>query len=92
MLLLEKELVTMPLDRGLILPGITRMSILELAKQWKDVKVVEKVVTMCDIMKSLDESRVRNCIYVFIKSKKKDRTSPGKRFRIGKGAQIKLMT
>ena len=30
---LEKELVTPPLD-GLILPGVTRMSLLDLAKEW----------------------------------------------------------
>ena len=29
----EEELVTHPLD-GLILPGITRMSMLDLARQW----------------------------------------------------------
>ena len=32
------ELVTAPLDRGDILPGVTRRSILELARGWGDQK------------------------------------------------------
>ena len=37
----EDELITPPLD-GTILPGVTRMSILEMAKGLKEFKVVEK--------------------------------------------------
>ena len=35
----EKELVTAPLDDGTILPGVTRDSILELARGWGEFKV-----------------------------------------------------
>ena len=33
-LLLENELVTPPLDQGIILPGVTRTSLMELARDW----------------------------------------------------------
>ncbi|CAH2268183.1 jg8190 [Pararge aegeria aegeria] len=41
----DKQLSTPPLN-GLILPGVTRRSILELASQWEDVTVKEEVITM----------------------------------------------
>ncbi|XP_063379817.1 branched-chain-amino-acid aminotransferase, cytosolic [Cydia fagiglandana] len=41
----DKQLSTPPLN-GLILPGITRRSILELASQWEDLVVKEEVITM----------------------------------------------
>ncbi|CAM5999086.1 unnamed protein product [Sphagnum balticum] len=34
----EKELVTPPLEDGLILPGVTRISLLELARSWANLK------------------------------------------------------
>ncbi|KAF4524679.1 hypothetical protein B566_EDAN009523 [Ephemera danica] len=37
----ERELITPPLD-GLILPGITRQSIIELALEWNEFKVTER--------------------------------------------------
>ena len=36
----EKELITAPLD-GTILPGVTRDSILQLAREWGEFKVTE---------------------------------------------------
>ena len=35
------ELITPPLERGDILPGVTRRSILELARKWGEFDVVE---------------------------------------------------
>ncbi|GAV07647.1 hypothetical protein RvY_17462 [Ramazzottius varieornatus] len=53
----EKELVTPPLN-GLILPGVTRTSLLELAREWGVFKVTEKNITMKDIIKSIKEKRL----------------------------------
>lgn len=53
----EKELVTHPLD-GLVLPGITRKSLLELARQWGEFKVTERPYTMAEITKALNENRL----------------------------------
>ena len=52
----------MPLNMGLVLPGITRQSIIELARRWNEFDVVEKVFTMSDIMKALDDERVIACL------------------------------
>ncbi|KAG1953364.1 branched-chain-amino-acid aminotransferase, cytosolic isoform X2 [Pimephales promelas] len=54
----EEELATPPLD-GIILPGITRQSILELARKWGEFKVSERYLTMADLQKALVENRVR---------------------------------
>jgi branched-chain amino acid aminotransferase len=53
----EKELITPPLN-GLILPGITRDSILTLAHQWGEFKVNEASFTMPQICKLLNEGRL----------------------------------
>ena len=53
----ERELVTPPLD-GLILPGVTRLSLLELAREWKEFRVVERTVTMAEVIQAHDEKRV----------------------------------
>ena len=45
----ELELVTPPLDSGCILPGITRQSILELAREWGEFNVVERRITMKEV-------------------------------------------
>lgn len=54
---IEKELVTPPLN-GLILPGITRASILELAHEWNEFRVSERDVPMAEIVHLLSENRV----------------------------------
>ncbi|XP_065124663.1 branched-chain-amino-acid aminotransferase, cytosolic isoform X1 [Paramisgurnus dabryanus] len=53
----EEELATPPLD-GIILPGVTRQSILELARKWGEFKVSERYLTMADLRRALEESRV----------------------------------
>lgn len=45
----ERELVTPPLTRGDILPGVTRQSILELTREWGEFDVVERSITMPEI-------------------------------------------
>jgi len=53
----EKELITADLD-GSILPGVTRKSILELAREWKEFKVTERQWTMTELISALKENRV----------------------------------
>jgi branched-chain amino acid aminotransferase len=54
----EKELITPPLTDGTILPGVTRASVLDLARQWGDFKVTEANFTMTQVAKALSEGRV----------------------------------
>eukprot|EP00698_Gefionella_okellyi_P003720 TRINITY_DN13467_c0_g1_i1.p1 TRINITY_DN13467_c0_g1~~TRINITY_DN13467_c0_g1_i1.p1 ORF type:complete len:394 (+),score=68.39 TRINITY_DN13467_c0_g1_i1:109-1290(+) len=53
----EKELVTCPLD-GTILPGVTRDSVLQLARSWGDFKVSERPFTIHELLKANKEGRV----------------------------------
>ncbi|GAB1601681.1 branched-chain-amino-acid aminotransferase, cytosolic-like [Argonauta hians] len=53
----EKELITPPLD-GLILPGVTRRSLLELAQSWNEFKVSEKNINMQGLLTALKENRI----------------------------------
>ncbi|CAG9815723.1 unnamed protein product, partial [Phaedon cochleariae] len=46
----EKVLVTPPLNE-LILPGVVRHSILELARLWKECRVEERMFTMAELLK-----------------------------------------
>lgn len=55
----ENELVTPPLDSGLILPGVTRTSLLDLGRSWGEFKVTEKDFNMGDLLKALHENRVK---------------------------------
>lgn len=55
---IENELVTPPLTDGLILPGVTRDSLLEIACDWNEFKVTERYPTMEEIRKSIVEKRV----------------------------------
>jgi len=54
----ETELVTPPLSLGVVLPGVTRDSILGIARQWKEFKVSERRVTMADLLKAREENRL----------------------------------
>ncbi|XP_053798751.1 branched-chain-amino-acid aminotransferase, cytosolic isoform X2 [Vidua macroura] len=54
----ENELATPPLD-GIILPGVTRQSILDLARDWGEFKVSERYITMSDLTAALEKSRVK---------------------------------
>ncbi|KAL0085042.1 aminotransferase [Phycomyces blakesleeanus] len=53
----ELELITPPLD-GSILPGVTRDSILSLAREWNEFKVVERKITMPELRDASKEGRV----------------------------------
>ena len=53
------ELTTPPLSSGLILPGVTRMSVLELASaEWPQVEVTQRRVTMGEVMAGLEDGRL----------------------------------
>lgn len=54
----EVELLTPPLD-GTILPGVTRQSLLDLARQWGEFKISERGMTMPELVKGLQENRVK---------------------------------
>ncbi|TPX31968.1 branched-chain-amino-acid transaminase [Synchytrium microbalum] len=56
----QPELVTPPLD-GTILPGVTRDSILSLARTWGEFKVSERPITMPELAGALKEGRVLEC-------------------------------
>lgn len=52
------EIVTPPLTRGDILPGVTRRSILELARSWNEYDVNERFLTMSEVVTAQNEGRV----------------------------------
>jgi len=54
----EEELITPPLN-GLILPGITRKSLLELGREWGEFKVVEKSFTIQQVVRGVQEGRIK---------------------------------
>lgn len=57
----ETELITPSLDYGgggIILPGVTRKTILELTRQWGEFKVTEGNFKMADVARAVDEGRV----------------------------------
>lgn len=54
----EKELITATLEDGLILPGVTRNSILDLARKCPELKVTEGHWTMPELIEALNEKRV----------------------------------
>lgn len=54
----EMELITPGLD-GTILPGVTRISILELVRDWGEFKVTERAFTMDELLEGLKENRVK---------------------------------
>ncbi|XP_062512590.1 branched-chain-amino-acid aminotransferase, cytosolic-like [Corticium candelabrum] len=54
----ENELVTPPLD-GLILPGVVRKSLIELAQQWGTIKVSERRITMAETVKAVKDGRLK---------------------------------
>jgi branched-chain amino acid aminotransferase len=53
----EKELITCPLD-GTILPGITRQSVLDLARDWGEFKVTERQFKIQELVKAAKENRI----------------------------------
>ncbi|XP_028274972.1 branched-chain-amino-acid aminotransferase, cytosolic [Parambassis ranga] len=54
----EEELATPPLD-GIILPGVTRQSILELTRKWGEFQVTECHLTMTQLCCALKQQRVK---------------------------------
>nr|CAD2170106.1 unnamed protein product [Meloidogyne enterolobii] len=54
----EKELITPPLDDGLILPGIVRESVLTLVREWDEFKVSESYPTIAQMKKAIAEKRL----------------------------------
>ncbi|RUS80005.1 hypothetical protein EGW08_012239 [Elysia chlorotica] len=55
----EEELLTPTLDSGLVLPGITRKSLLQITREWNEFKVSETEISMARFIKALNEGRVR---------------------------------
>ncbi|CAL1271716.1 unnamed protein product [Larinioides sclopetarius] len=53
----DLELITPPLD-GTILPGITRQSLLDLAREWNEFKVSERPITMKEVIQAKAEGRL----------------------------------
>jgi len=53
----EKEVVTAPLD-GTILPGVTRDSMLAMLREEGEYKVTERIYTLKEIMKAIEEGRM----------------------------------
>merc|ERR1712131_14781 len=53
----ERELLTPPLD-GIILPGVTRQSLLDLSRSWNEFKVTERTMGMKELLGALDAGRV----------------------------------
>ena len=54
----RKELVTAPITRGDILPGVTRQSILELCREWKEFDVREETLTLPEVRTAIQENRL----------------------------------
>ena len=52
------ELVTAPLTRGDILPGVTRASILDLCRSWGEFDVSERFPTMGEIKEAAEDNRL----------------------------------
>ncbi|CAD5215964.1 unnamed protein product [Bursaphelenchus okinawaensis] len=55
----EEELVTPPLVDGLILPGVTRDSLIDLCREWNEFKITERYPTMEEIRRAVKEKRVK---------------------------------
>lgn len=54
----EHELITPPLKDGLILPGVTRDSLLTIARNWGEFQVTERYPTMEEVRRACAEQRV----------------------------------
>jgi len=54
----DLELVTPPIEQGIILPGVTRESLLQLAREWGEFKVSERPITMGELVTAVDQNRV----------------------------------
>jgi len=54
----NRELVTSPLSSGIILPGVTRRSVIEMVSEWEGVKVSERKITMGEVLEARQEGRL----------------------------------
>jgi len=54
----SEELVTPPLNKGTILPGVTRRSIIELCSTWPGITVSERKITMSEVMSAHAEGNL----------------------------------
>jgi branched-chain amino acid aminotransferase len=54
----RKELITPPLERGDILPGVTRDSIVQLAHSWKDIDMIERNITMAEVKQKAKDGQL----------------------------------
>merc|ERR1719154_78971 len=54
----SQELVTPPLDTGVILPGVTRRSIVEMVSTWPGLQVTERRITMGEVMAAQASGRL----------------------------------
>ena len=52
------ELVTSPLSSGIILPGVTRRSIIEMVSAWPGIAISERKITMGEVMAALADGRL----------------------------------
>lgn len=51
-------LLTPSLEDGVILPGVTRLSIIEIVREWGNAEVIEKMIPMREIAQACDEGRL----------------------------------
>merc|ERR1712215_53714 len=51
----SKELVTPPISSGIILPGVTRRSIVEITQNWPGITVSERKITMGEVMAARED-------------------------------------
>lgn len=56
----QTELITPPLD-GTILEGVTRQSILDMTRQWSDIKVSERPISMKETLSLLKNNQLIEC-------------------------------
>lgn len=54
----KPQLITPPLSDGLILPGITRDSVLALSRQWNDIEVIERSISIDELEAKLRTNQV----------------------------------
>jgi len=54
----DLELVTSPLTSGIILPGVTRCSIIEMVSTWPGITVSARKITMGEVVTALAEGRL----------------------------------
>ena len=51
-------LLTPTLEDGVILPGVTRLSIIEIVREWGDAEVVEKMIPMREVAEAAEQGRL----------------------------------